>query len=70
MYRRSFTRIWLGCFFNQDNFEAAMEVLSRAKRIFPDSAATVVLLSNVYSLIGEEWRGFQEVESFLLHAAR
>jgi hypothetical protein len=47
-----------------------MEVLSRAKRIFPDSAATVVLLSNVYSLIGEEWRGFQEVESFLLHAAR
>jgi tetratricopeptide (TPR) repeat protein len=49
---------------NQDNYEAAVEVLRLSKRIFPDSAATVVLLSHVYSLIGQEDDGILELEAF------
>lgn len=49
---------------NKDNYEAAIEVLRSSKQHFPDSAATVVLLSHVYSLVGEEYSGIRELEAF------
>ena len=49
---------------NQDNHEAAIDVLRRSKRIFPDSALTGVLLSHAYSLVGEEYHGIRELEAF------
>jgi tetratricopeptide (TPR) repeat protein len=51
-------------YMSQEEFGAARDILIQALRVFPDRTATAVLLSHLYSLLGEVERSIEGLEAF------
>jgi Flp pilus assembly protein TadD len=51
-------------FLSQDDLEDARDVLLECQKIFPDSTSTAILLSHVYSLLGDTATAIKALDAF------